>query len=112
MRTFGLACRTVIDAQTFDFLNALRLSHGSVATGILLVSGFEVFPSRQSIPFWSTDVLNFRMLERADLEALGIQGHPYGFSYTSLIVDMNIYLEWMHRSGKGGTGVVDLRLTP
>lgn len=44
--------------QTFDFLNDLRLKHGSDATGIALVSGFEVFSSAQPTPFWVNEVSN------------------------------------------------------
>jgi len=48
-------------AQTFDFLNDLRLKYGSDATGIALVSGFEVFSSAQPTPFWVNEVANTKM---------------------------------------------------
>lgn len=85
-------------AQTFDFLNALRQQHGSAATGILLVSGFEVFGREQPRPFWANDVINFQMLDTAALRAVGIGApHTHGFAYTSIVVEMNVYLQWMHR---------------
>ena len=83
--------------ETFDFLNDLRLKHGAEKTGICLVSGYEVFATEQQPPFWKDDVIGFRMLKQADLEAAGLKGHPHGFFYTSLIVDMSLYLAWMHR---------------
>jgi len=87
--------------ETFRFLNAARLKHGSPATGILLVSGFEVFPSAQPRPFWADDVLNFRQLSAAELRELGIAGvrgeHTHGFSYTSIIIDMDVYMRFLHR---------------
>ncbi len=84
--------------QTFDFLNDLRLKYGSPSTGILLVSGFEVFPSEQAEPFWAKDVLNFRMLNESELKQVGLPAHKHGFSYTSIIIDMDVYMRWMHRS--------------
>jgi hypothetical protein len=48
--------RCAVRVQTFDFLNDLRLKHGSDATGIALVSGFEVFSSAQPTPFWVNEV--------------------------------------------------------
>ena len=52
--------------QTFDFLNDLRLKHGSDATGIALVSGFEVFSSAQPTPFWVNEVSNRQMAHERD----------------------------------------------
>jgi D-amino-acid oxidase len=83
--------------QTFQFLNEARLEHGSNNTGIMLVSGFEVFSSAQSRPFWAGDVLNFKILDAAELETVGLKGHKHGFSYTSLIIDMDVYMRWLHR---------------
>ena len=85
-------------AETFDFLNQLRQKHGSAATGILLVSGFEVFGREQARPFWANDVINFQMLDTPALRAVGIGApHTHGFAYTSIIVEMNVYLQWLHR---------------
>ena len=95
-------------ASTFQFLNQLRLEHGSNATGILLVSGFEVFSSPQAVPFWSGDVLNFREVGEEELKTLGMQGQKAGWSYTSIVVEMNKYLAFLHRSvenrDRRGTG--------
>jgi hypothetical protein len=38
------------------------------------------------------------MLDAAALHALGLPQHKHGFAYTSLIVEMGIYLQWLHRS--------------
>lgn len=58
--------------QTFDFLNDLRLKHGSDATGIALVSGFEVFSSAQPTPFWVNEVSQQTNGARAGWAAQGI----------------------------------------
>lgn len=95
--------------DTFEFMNAQRKQYGSVATGIYLVSGYEVFAAQQPKPFWSDDVLDFRMLNRRELEAVGLSGHEAGFFYTSIIADMPIYLAWLHRKLRQLGGRVHLR---
>ena len=42
------------------------------------------------------------MLDAAALHALGLPQHKHGFAYTSLIVEMGIYLQWLHRSDTDG----------
>lgn len=82
--------------ETFDFLNDLRLAHGAEKTGICLVSGYEVFQTKQEAPFWKDDVIGFKMIERKELAEAGLDAE-FGFFYTSLIVDMSLYMAWMHR---------------
>lgn len=99
-------------ASTFQFLNRLRLEHGSNATGILLVSGFEVFPSaaKAQKPFWAGDVLNFREVDEAELKTLGMKGQKAGWSYTSFVVEMNKYMAFLHRSAEERSRRLSARL--
>lgn len=84
--------------DTFQFLNSLRLRYGSSRTGICLVSGYEVFASMpREQPFWARDVLDFRLVTGEELAAAGMPGHGGGYFYTSLIVDMHVYMQWLHR---------------
>ena len=47
------------------------------------------------------------MLDAAALHALGLPQHKHGFAYTSLIVEMGIYLQWLHRSDTDGHGAME-----
>jgi len=84
--------------ETFNFLNDQRTTYGSIRTGICLVSGFEVFETEQPTPFWVNEVVGFRMMDEKAIKEAGINtGHKHGFFYSSLVVDMAIYMNWLHR---------------
>ena len=51
------------------------------------------------------------MLDAAALHALGLPQHKHGFAYTSIIVEMGIYLQWLHRSHTGGHGAMGAERT-
>ena len=51
------------------------------------------------------------MLDAAALHALGLPQHKHGFAYTSLIVEMGIYLQWLHRSDTDGHGAMGAERT-
>lgn len=82
--------------QTFDFLLSLYQTHGADQTGIMLVSGYEIWSSKQPRPFWADDVIGFQELNEQQLTKAGHKG-KFGWFYTSIIIDVPIYMKWMHK---------------
>jgi glycine/D-amino acid oxidase-like deaminating enzyme len=88
--------------ETFEWLMRQRREYGSATTGIILLSGYELFTVPQpTAPSWSKSVLGFRHVDEKELRLLGVPDKFIaGWFYTSCLADMMIYLPWMKKQIK------------
>lgn len=73
--------------QKFQALHPLKES------GITMRSFVEVLPTPGSDPWWVTAVTDFHHASGAELPV----GYPDGYAYTTAVIDMSIYLDYLLR---------------
>jgi glycine/D-amino acid oxidase-like deaminating enzyme len=85
--------------HTSSFLATLRQQIGSAASGVSFVSGYEYWPTRIPLPFWSPMMHGMRDVEQKEIEAvLGVKEakqYEYAWFFTTIHVDTAIYMAYL-----------------
>ena len=77
-------------------MSGLVRDYGSEATGLMWINGYEFHAQHRPVPFFHAQVVGFREVQEAELRVLGVPGR-HGFSYSSVVADMSMYLPFLHR---------------
>ncbi|MFF3854240.1 FAD-dependent oxidoreductase [Micromonospora sp. NPDC002575] len=92
----------VWSAQTLDVLRHLATDP---ATGVRLVSGIEASRTPVEPPEWGSQLDGFRICEPNELP----DGFATGWRYTAPLVDMPVYLGYLHRRLEAAGGEIAIR---
>lgn len=93
-------------ARTYDVLTALVREHPEQAreAGVRLLPGRELFAAATPDPDWAAAVPDLRRLQVAERGR-----HADGWGFTSPVVDMPRYLDWLLATVRAGGGRLELR---
>lgn len=98
--------------DSFDHLFSIAQTAEAPHAGVMLSSGYQIFPKVPSVrrPFWADLVIGFR--EMSELELQRFPGHVFGMAFTTLKCECSRYLPWLHdRFIKAGGSVQQRRVS-